>query len=81
MPVQNNLDLATGLLQILILTTLSSLLCQNIQYTFQLCPEKWFVRKKVGYYPQKVIIENSVLKFLPVQKGGFQENAYIQLCL
>ena len=32
-------------------------------------------KKIVGYYPQKVKIENSLLNFLPVQKGVFQEIA------
>ena len=80
MPVQNHNfkisarpDLATNLLQILIPTTSKSLLCQKSQFTLQLCPEGWFVMKIFGYDPQKVKIENSSLKFLPVQRVGFLE--------
>ena len=52
MPVQNTNfenfarpDVATYLLQILILATLNSPVCQNGQFTLQLCPRRWFVRK------------------------------------
>ena len=58
--------LATNLLQILIPTTFNSLLCQKRQSTLQLCPRRWFVRKIFSYYPQKVKIENSLQKILPV---------------
>ena len=58
MPVQNSHskistrpDLATNLLQILIPTTIDSLLCQKGHFTRQLCPRRWFVMKTFGYYP------------------------------
>ena len=66
MPVQNSKfkisarpDLATNLLQILIPATINSLVYQKGQFTLQLCPRRWFVRKMFGYYTQKVKIENS----------------------
>ena len=78
MPVQNSNfkisscpDLATYLLQILIPAIFNSLVCQKGQITLQLCPRRWFVWKIFGYYTQKVIIEKSSWKFLPVQTGGF----------
>ena len=56
MPVQNSNfknsarpDLATSLLQILIPATINSLVCQKGQFTLQLCPGRWFVRKIFGY--------------------------------
>ena len=52
-------DLATSLLQILIPATINSLVCQKGQFTLQLCPRNWFVRKTFGYYTQKVKIEKS----------------------
>ena len=52
-------DLATSLLQILIPATINNLVCQKGQFTIQLCPRRWFVRKTFGYYTQKVKIENS----------------------
>ena len=80
MPVQNSNfksfarpDLATYLLQILIPATFNSLVCQKGQFTLQLCPRRWFVRKIFGYYTPKVKIEKSSYKFLPVQRGGFCE--------
>ena len=51
--------LATYLLQIHITATFSSLVCQKGQFTLQLCPRRWFVRKIFGYYTPKVIIEKS----------------------
>ena len=78
MPVQNSNfkisarpDLATYLLQFLIPATFNSLVCKKGQLTLQLYPRRWLVRKILGYYPPKVKIENSLLKFLPVQTGGF----------
>ena len=66
MPVENSNfknsarpDLATNLLQILIPATINSLVCQKGQFTLQLCPRRWFVRKIFGYYAQKVKIEKS----------------------
>ena len=80
MPVQNSYskisarpDLTTNPLQILIPTTFNSLLCQKRQFTLQQYIKRWFDKKILGYYPQKIKIENSLEKFLPVQKGGFQE--------
>ena len=64
-------DLATDLLQIHIPATINSLVCQKGQFTLQLCPRRWFVRTIFGYYTQKVQIEKSTLKILPVQTGGF----------
>ena len=64
-------DLATNLLQILIPTTINSLVCQKGHFTLQPCHKRWFVRKIFGYYTPKVRIENSSWKFLPVQTGGF----------
>ena len=66
MPIQNSIsqisarpDLATTLLlQILIPTTFDSLLCQIGKFTPQPCPRRWFVRKRYGYYPKRVKIEN-----------------------
>ena len=52
-------DLATNLLQILIPATSNSLVCQKGQFTLQLCPRRWFVRKIFGYYNPKVKIEKS----------------------
>ena len=72
MPVQNSnfkitahLDLATYLLQTLIPATINSLVCQKGQFTLQLCPRRWFVRKIFGYYTPKV------KNILSVQTGGF----------
>ena len=55
-------DLATNLLQILIPATINSLVCQKGQFTLQLCPRRWFVRKIFGYYTQKVKIEKSSIE-------------------
>ena len=81
MPVQNNNfkisalpDLAANLIQILRPTTCISLLCLQRQFTLQLCPKKELVRKTFDYYPQNDKIENSLYKFLPVQKGVFLGN-------
>ena len=73
-------DLATNLLQFLIPNTFDSLLCQKTNLTLQPCPKRWFVRKMFGCYPQKVKIENSLWKRLPLpmQKGGFHETACLQ---
>ena len=78
MPVQNSNfknfarpDLATYLLKILIPATINSLVCQKGQFTLQLFPKRWSVRKIFGYYTPKVKIEKSSWKFLPVQTGGF----------
>ena len=78
MPVQNSNfkisahpDLATYLLQILIPATFNSLVCKEEQFKLQVCPRRWLVRKILSYYPPKVKIEISSLKFLPVQTGGF----------
>ena len=49
----------TNLLQIVIPATINSLVCQKGQFTLQLCPRRWFVRKIFGYYTQKVKIEKS----------------------
>ena len=80
MPVQNSNfkisarpDLATYLLQILIPATINSLVCQKGQFTLQLCPRRWFVRKIFGYYTPKAKNEKSSEKFLPVQTGGLSE--------
>ena len=66
MPVQNSNfkisarpDLATNLLQILISSTINSLVCQKGQFILQVCHRRWFIRKMVGYYTQKVKIEKS----------------------
>ena len=66
MPVQNSNfknfahpDLATYLIQILISATFNSLVCLKGQFTVQLCPRIWFVRKIFGYYPPKVKSEKS----------------------
>ena len=63
MPVQNsNLkisarpDLATYLP-----TTFSSLVCQNGQFTLQLSPRRWFVRKIFGYYYLLVLGRSSII--------------------
>ena len=73
MPVQNSNskiaacpDLATYQLQILIPTTLNSLLCQKGQFILQLCPEDGFIGIYFGYCPKNVKIENSSYKFLSV---------------
>ena len=63
--------LATNLLKFLIPATINSLVCQKGQFTLQLCPKRWFVRKIFGYYTPKVKIEKSSRKFLPVHTGGF----------
>ena len=52
-------DLATYVLQILIPATFNSLVCQKGQFTLQVCPRRWFVRKILGYYTQKVKIGKS----------------------
>ena len=52
-------DLATNLLEILLPATINSLVCQIGQFTLQLCPRRWFVRKVFDYYTQKVKIEKS----------------------
>ena len=84
MPVQNSNfkisdspDLAINLLQIIIPTIFDCLLCQKGQFTLQLCPKRWFVRKYLFITPthQKVNIKNSLQIFLPVPKGGYQETA------
>ena len=66
MPVQNSNfkisacpDLATNLLQIPIPATVNSLVCQKGQFTLQLCPRIWVVRKLLGYYLPKVKIKKS----------------------
>ena len=66
MPVQNSNfkisarpDLATNLLQILKAATINSLVCQKGQFTLQLCPRRWFVRKIFDFYTPKVKIEES----------------------
>ena len=78
MPVQNSNfkssarpDLATNQFEILIPATFNSLVCKKGQFTLHLCLRRWFVRKIFGYYPPKIKIEKSSLKFLPVQTGGF----------
>ena len=65
MPVQNsnfkNLarpDLATYLLQILIPATFNSLVCQNGQFTLQLCPRRWFLMKIFVITPKKSKLKN-----------------------
>ena len=70
MPVQNsNLkifahpDLVTNLLQILIPATFNSLVCQKGQFTLQLCPRRWFVRKIFGYYNHKSKLKNTIENF------------------
>ena len=82
MPVQNSYfktsahqDLGANLFQISTPTTFNILLCQKGQFTLQPCRRIWFVREIFGYYPPKVKIEHSSYRFLPVQKGGFQETA------
>ena len=40
--------------------------------------EKSFVRKILDFYPKKVKIENSSLKFLPVQRVGFVRELPVQ---
>ena len=64
-------DLATSVLQILIPATFNSLVCQNGQFTLQLCPRRWFVRKMLGYYIPEVKLKNHHGNYLPVQTGGF----------
>ena len=88
MPVQNSnfkisarLDLATNLFQILIPTTIKSLMCKKGQCTLQLCPRRWFVRKYLNitrFTPQKsklnslhrnfCLSKQEVFRKLPVQK-------------
>ena len=46
----------------------SSLLCRSRQLTLQPLPKRQIVRKKLADYPKKVKIENSLCKFLPVEK-------------
>ena len=65
-PVQNSNfkisarpDLASSLLQILIPATYNSLVCQEGQFTLQLCPRRWSVRKIFGYYIHKVKIKKT----------------------
>ena len=81
MPVQNsNLkisarpDLATNLLQILIPATFNSPLCQKGQFTLQLCPRRWFVRKIFCYYHPKVKIEKSTLETFACPNRWFLGN-------
>ena len=64
MPVKNSNfkmsarpDLATYLLQILKAATFNSLVCQNGQFTLQLCPRRWYLREICVYYPPKIKIE------------------------
>ena len=64
-------DLAANLLQFLIPATFNSLVCKKGQFTLQLYPRRWLDRKILGYYPPKVKIEKSSLKFSPVQTRGF----------
>ena len=66
MPVQNSNfkisarpDLATYLFQSLKSATFNSQVCQKGQFTLQLCPGRWFVRKIFGYCTPKVKIEKS----------------------
>ena len=87
MPVQNSNfkisarpHLAIDLLQILIQATFNSLVCHKGQFTLQLCPRRWFVRKIFVYYPQKSKLKNlhrnfclskqEVFRKLPVRKTG-----------
>ena len=66
-------DLATYLLQIPLTATFNRLVCQKGHFTLQLCPKRWFVREIFGYYTQKVKIEKSSEKFLPVQHEVFRK--------
>ena len=66
LPVQNinfkisaRPDLATNLLQMLTLATINSVVCQKGQFTLQLCPRGWFVKKIFGYFTPKATIEKS----------------------
>ena len=66
MPVQNSKfkisahpDLAINLIQILIPTTINSLLYQEGQSTLQLCLRIWFLSEEFGQYKPKAILENS----------------------
>ena len=59
-------DLATQLLKILITSKFDTLSCLKGQFTLQPCHRRWFVRKMFDYYPKKVKIEKSSLRFLPV---------------
>ena len=45
------------------------------QFTLQLCPVRYLLGKYLVNYPHKVQSENSLEKFLPVQKGVIQETA------
>ena len=78
MPVQNSNfkisarpDLATDLLQIHIPATINSLVCQKGQFTLVLEDGLLGQYLVITYYTQKVQIEKSTLKILPVQTGGF----------
>ena len=92
MPVQNSNfkisarpDLATNLLQILIPATFNNLVCQKGQFTLQLCPRRWFVRKIFVNYPPKLkslhrifcLSKQEVLRKLPVQKTGRTGPGYV----
>ena len=80
MPVQNSYfkisarpDLATYLFQILILATFNSLECQKGQFSLQLCPKIWFVRKKSklkNHHRNFCLSKQEVFRKLPVQKTG-----------
>ena len=87
MPVQNSNskisahpDLASNLHQIPKPNIFNSLLCHKRQFTHQLCPKRWFVRKRFGYYPKKsklkilyrnvYLSKNEVFRKLLVQKTG-----------
>ena len=81
MPVQNSNfknsacpDLATNLLQILIPATSNSLVCQKGQFTLQLCPRRWFVRKIFGNYTQKVKIKNKIIEHFACPNSFFLGN-------
>ena len=68
---------ATQLLQILLTTSFNTFLCQKGQFTLQQCHRRiGLLGKYLIITPKEVKISNSSLKYLLVQKVGFQENAY-----
>ena len=83
MPVQNSNfqkfarpDLATYLLQILIPATFVSLVCQKGQFTLQLCPRRWFVRKISCYNTSK--LKNHRRKFCLSKQEAFRNYLSVQ---
>ena len=50
-------------------------MCQKGQFTLQLCPSRWFVRKIFDYYPPKVKIEKIFIEMFACPNRRFLGNS------